>query len=469
MSSAPETAQLSDVMQVVMKRWRTVAVIALIGALLGAIAFSLIPARYQASSTLAVNPMSTDPLTTSVDTTRAVNMPTEVGLITSREVASNAADELTPAIRISPSALQEAIKVETPQNSLILSIEVTADSAEKAVAEADAVAEAYLDARRDNAQEKVDRLIKATTTQLATVTKAAESPTVTPATKRPLNVRSDALAETLARLGTFDVDPGEVVSKAQEADHRSTPSLLQLGLAGLFLGLLIGIPVALLRKEDDVEIGTIDRLAVSSGQLSLDGTKDASRSDTWDIAAFMLKLPADLGPTTAYTVMVDADDNDQLVAPGEELVDALARRGRHAHFVDASAINEGKIRRGWPTERKVSSWAGKIIVIDTTLISSAANKVAIASRSDAVVLARNTSDDASALRRLVGLLTSQGVAVTLSCLFPSRQRSGGPEKVATPLRHVGPSGFNTSTAQLSRPRTISLLEPESSSKDPADD
>lgn len=469
MSNAPETAQLSDVMQVVMKRWRTVAVIALIGALLGAIAFSLIPARYKASSTIAVNPMSTDPLTTNVDTTRAVNMPTEVSLITSREVASNAAADLPPAARISPSALQDAIHVETPQNSLILSIEVTADSATKAEAAADAVADAYLEARRDNAQEKVDRLIKATTTQLATVTKAAESPNVTAATKRPLNVRSDALAETLARLGTFDVDPGQVVSEAQEADQRSTPSLLQLGLAGLFLGLLIGIPVALLRKEDDAEIGTIDRLTVSSGQLSLDGTKDASRSDTWDIAAFMLKLPADLGSTTAYTIMVDADDNDQLVAPGEELVDALARRGRHAHFVDASAINEGKIRRGWPTERKVSSWAGKIIVIDTTLISSAANKVAIASRSDAVLLARNTSDDAAALRRLVSLLTSQGVAITLSCLFPARQRSNGPEKVTTPLRHVGPTGLEMSAAQSTRPRTISLLEPEPSSKGPADD
>ena len=78
------------------KRWKTVASIALVGLLLGVIAYAVIPAHYKASSTVAVNPMSTDPLTTTVDTTRAVNMPTEEGLITSREVAKAASQELGP-------------------------------------------------------------------------------------------------------------------------------------------------------------------------------------------------------------------------------------------------------------------------------------------------------------------------------------------------------------------------------------
>ncbi len=474
MPTSPEATQLSDVTTLLARRWKVVAAVALAGLLLGVCAFAVIPARYKASSTVAVNPMSTDPLTTTVDTTRAVNMPTEEALITSREVASAASAALRPEVRISPTSLRKAVAVSTPPNSLILTIDVTADSADHAVAEANAVAEAYLDARRDDARARVDRLVEETTKQLASVTKAADAPDATAARKRPLNVRSDALAENLARLGTFDVDPGQVVSRAEQPEGRSTPSLLQLGLAGLFLGLLFGIPVALLRKEDDSEIGTIDRLSVVSGQIVLDGTRDPHRSDTWDIAAFMLRLPEDLGDT-AFTIMVDADDNEQLVAPGEELVDALARRGRHAHFVDASAINEGKIRRGWPTERKISSWAGKIIVIDTTLISSAANKVAIASRSDAVLLARTTTDDATALRRLVGLLTSRDVAITLSCLFPSRTRSGATEPATPPARHASTTSHHpiqptiNSSAPYGQPRTISLLEPESRTEDPTDD
>ncbi|MDX6278770.1 MAG: hypothetical protein QOJ72_2898, partial [Nocardioidaceae bacterium] len=315
-----------------------------------------------------------------------------------------------------------------------------------------------------------------TNDQLAAVTKATEKPGATAASKRPLNVRADALASNLARLGTFDVDPGRVVSKAEKPGSASTPGLLLLALSGLFLGVLLGVPFALLRKEDDSEIGSIDRLSVVSGQIVLDGTRDAHRSDTWDIAAFMLKLPEEISAEHPFTIMVDADDNDSTVAPGEELVDALARRGRRAHFVDASAINEGKIRRGWPTERKLSSWAGEIIVIDTTLISSAANKVAIASRSDSVLLVRTTTDDAASLRRFVGLLTSKGVDITLSCLFPSRTRSGGGERVTAVPRHASASTYSASIAtgrayDRSRGTTLvdELLEPQADSQDPTDD
>jgi capsular polysaccharide biosynthesis protein len=391
-------------------------------------------------------------------------------------VALAASKALLPDVRVSANHLQKSVKVNTPTNSLILTISATAGSARHATAEADAIAEAYLSARRELAQDKVDRLVAETNDQLAAVTKATEKPGATAASKRPLNVRADALASNLARLGTFDVDPGRVVSKAEKPGSASTPGLLLLALSGLFLGVLLGVPFALLRKEDDSEIGSIDRLSVVSGQIVLDGTRDAHRSDTWDIAAFMLKLPEEISAEHPFTIMVDADDNDSTVAPGEELVDALARRGRRAHFVDASAINEGKIRRGWPTERKLSSWAGEIIVIDTTLISSAANKVAIASRSDSVLLVRTTTDDAASLRRFVGLLTSKGVDITLSCLFPSRTRSGGGERVTAVPRHASASTYSASIAtgrayDRSRGTTLvdELLEPQADSQDPTDD
>ena len=119
--------------------------------------------------------------------------------------------------------------------------------------------------------------------------------------------------------------------------------------------------------------------------------------------------------------MVDAqDDPESFVSPGQELVDALARRGRPAHFVDAGGINEGKISRGWPTDKKRTSWAGGVIILDTTSLGSDANKVALATRSDSVVLARSTTDDAAALRRLAGLLRSKNVDIGLTALFPPR-------------------------------------------------
>ena len=135
----------------------------------------------------------------------------------------------------------------------------------------------------------------------------------------------------------------------------------------------------------------------------------------------MLKIPTDIPVDGPFMIMVDAEEGpDRSVTPGQELVDALARRGRSARFVDASAINEGKISRGWPTDNKRSSWAGEIIIIDTTNLTSDANKVALATRSDSVLLARTTTDDAAALRRLAGLLRSKSVDIALTALFPPR-------------------------------------------------
>ena len=209
----------------------------------------------------------------------------------------------------------------------------------------------------------------------------------------------------------------EVMAMARK---RSSPGPLALGTAGGLLGLLIGVPFALSRKEEDTEIGGVDGLASIGDQIVLDGTKDTNRADTWDIAAFMLKIPQDLQMDT-FIIMVDAeDDPDVFTAPGQELVDALARRGRAAHFVDSGGINEGKISRGWPTEKKRTSWAGEIVVLDTTSLGSDANKVALATRSDSVVLARSTTDDAAALRRLAGLLRSKNVDIGLTALFPPR-------------------------------------------------
>jgi hypothetical protein len=165
----------------------------------------------------------------------------------------------------------------------------------------------------------------------------------------------------------------------------------------------------------------VEGLQALGDQIVLDGTKDTNRADTWDIAAFMLKIPADIGIEDPFLIMVDAEQqHGQSVTPGQELADALSRRGRSARFVDAGAINEGKISRGWPTEKKRISWAGEIIVIDTSNLTSDANKVALATRSDSVLLARTAADDATALRRLASLLRSKNVDIALTALFPPR-------------------------------------------------
>ena len=422
MATTPQPVQLTDMAGRLKQHWPVVVMLAILGLMLGVLASFAIPASYSATTTVSVNPMSSDPLSSAVDSARSINMPTEKGLVTSQKVA-DAAARLLKADSIDSEQVRESTTVDIPEDSLILTIHFSGDSAQEAAAGANAVAEAYLMTRRSAASDEVDRLVKAATTQIGEIQdKADQAAYSTPIARRSLSIQADALGTKLAELSDFDLNPGQIVGKADLPSKPSTPSAASLGLAGLFLGVLAGIPIALLRKDDDnTEIGSVDGLAVLGDQIVLDGTKDTNRDDTWDIAAFMLKIPAVIELDKPFIIVVDAEASlGRSEMPGEELINALARRGRSARFVNADAINEGKISRGWPTAKKRESWGGEIVVIDTSLISSDANKVAMATRSDALMLVRSTTDDAAALRRHYGLLKSENVDIALTALFPPR-------------------------------------------------
>ncbi|MEJ7633698.1 Wzz/FepE/Etk N-terminal domain-containing protein [Aeromicrobium sp.] len=423
MPTAPQPAQLTDIIGSLRRHWPVVAIMAIIGLILGVAASFAIPAKYSATTTVSVNPMNSQTLSASVDSARSVSMPTEKGLATSRKAAVAAAEELQPRYSIDADRIVKSTRVEIPEDSLILTIHFTGSSPQQAAAGADAVAKSYLLVRRTDAASEIDRLVKAANAQIAEIqADARKQAYASPIAQRSLRIQADALGTKLAELTNFDLNPGQIMGSAEAPTQRSTPGPVALGLAGVFLGLLAGIPIALLRKEEDSEIGGVDGLHAIGDQIVLDGTKDSNRADTWDIAAFMLKIPTEIGVDGPFMIMVDAEvGSGRSTTPGQELVDALSRRGRAARFVDAGAINEGKISRGWPADKKRITWAGEVIVIDTTHLTSDANKVALATRSDAVLLARSTADDAAALRRLSGLLKSKGVDVALTALFPPRQ------------------------------------------------
>ena len=417
MSAPQPPAQLTDLAAKLARHWPVIAVAAVIGLILGVLAAIAIPATYAAQSTVSVNPMNSNPIL-STESSQTVSMPTEQQLARSRNVAEAAAILLAPRYSFTGEEIQDALVVSSPDQSLVLNIEFTGNSPQQAAAGADAVSEAYLAERRADASSELDRLADSASSQLEDLQASADD--ASGIQERSIQIQVEALANQLAQLGNVDLNPGQIVGAAEDPTSRSSPGPLPLGVAGAFLGLLIGIPIALSRKEENTEIGGVDGLASIGDHIILDGTKDTNRADTWDIAAFMLKIPDDLR-AESFVIMVDADDDPSaIVAPGQELVDALARRGRAAHFVDAGGINEGKISRGWPTDKKRTSWAGSVVVLDTTQLSSDANKVALATRSDSVVIARSTTDDAAALRRLAGLLQSKNADIDLTALFPPR-------------------------------------------------
>lgn len=413
---APTPVELSTLARKVRRHWPVVGVTVLVGAVLGVVASLAIPASYSAETTVSVSPMRSNPLQPASNQT--VNMPTEQQVVRSRTVAQAAAEVLAPEYTFSAAQVQKAVSVTTPDDSLVLAISFKGSTPAQAVAGADAVAEAYLTTRREDGTAEVDRLEKAAQAQLTSLQR--QSRTATGYQQRAIAIQVEALAAQLAQLGNVDLTPGSVIGAAETPNGRSGPGPIPLGLAGGVLGLLLGVPLALTRRDRSTTIGSVEGLADLGDQIVLDGTQDTNRGDTWDIAAFMLKIPAEL-TDTAYVVLVDAaDDPSRIVAPGQELVDALGRRGRVAHFVDASGIDDARINRGWPADRRRTAWAGEVVVVDSTGVHSDTQKVALAARCDTVVIARSTGDDSAALRRLAGLFKAKNVDVTLTALFPPR-------------------------------------------------
>ncbi len=419
MSTKP--AELSDIVAAVRRHWILVVFIAILGLGVGLLATFVIPVKYTATASVSVKPMTADPLSTSSDSTKAVNMATEEQLARSRRVAEAAVERLAPARDIDVQTVIDSTTVQTPQDSLVLDITYRAPSAGLSADVANAIAESYLAVRRGDASEQIELLEKRTQEQIDRLKPLKADPDAAGATdpsRRLQGVQADALGNMLAEIARIDVTPGRFVSRAVAPSHPSTPGLMPLGIAGLFLGLIVAVPVALTRKDDETRISSVEGLAVTEHQLVLDGTQDDDREETWDLAAFMLKIPK--RASRGRTIMIDGETASGRLAPGQELVDALNRRGETARYVDAGEVDGGVIGRGWPTEAERRAWNGEVVIVDTTNLSSDAHRVSVAENADAVILARSTTDDARTLRRLVGLLDSKGANIALTALFPPR-------------------------------------------------
>lgn len=420
--AAPQPVQLSELVGTLRRHWRILAVGAVAGLVLGALAWVLLPTTYTATTSVRVSSVDVTPFSGNGSATDALDVATDARLVTSGDVLAAAADELGTT----RGEVRDGVSVENPPDTAVLDIAYTASSPEAAAEGSRAVAESFLGVRGRAAADEVQTLQEATWDRVAMLERSAQRyPDGSPA-RTSILTQAEALGNRAAELATVDTTPGQILGATATPSGPSSLGLLPLGVAGLALGLLLAVPVALTRREAAPSgIGDVRGLGSLSDAAVLDGTRDARPQDTWDIAALMLKLPAELPADTGYTLVVDGSVGTE---PGAALVDALRRRGRAVRLVDAAGVNEGKIARGWPTARKQSTWGGEIVVIDSTGLSSDALKVTLASRGDQIVLARSVDDDALAARRLRGLLRAQGVDVALTVLMPERRDVEAPRR-----------------------------------------
>ncbi|CAN5349067.1 hypothetical protein BH09ACT10_BH09ACT10_19830 [soil metagenome] len=417
------------------------AIVTLVGAIIGALVYLAIPASYSATASVSVNPISTDPAETS--RARTVNIPTERKVLASPLVGAAVRDELKPEFTVSTNRLIDSVHTSSPEDSLVIEATYKASDAKLAAAAANAFAHQYLEIRHDQASAAVAARTKAAADEIDRLKAQASNGSPSDLTKRSIETRVDELSKRLADLSNVDLNPGAVVDDATVPTSRSTPAIGWLIAAGALLGLLAGILLALRRDKLDPAIRRAEALTAMGLSPVLDGTNDPDAGDTWDIAAVMLKVPNDIGFELPFTIMVDATIAKGGYSTGTDLVAALERRGQIARYVDASAINDGKISRGWPSDRKLRSWGGEVVIIDTTKIPSAAHRAAVAARCNSVVIARQSGANALAVKRFVSLLRSESIDIALTVLTSA---SGSDSEAAARAKYA--EGLSNSNRDL---------------------
>lgn len=251
------------IVEVLRRRWRVIAVCALIGVLGGVALWAATPTRYSATTSLVVSAGVSNPFT---GTKEEVNIRTEQEILGSREVAQRASEAL--GVTLNPgSFLLSQVDVAAPSGSQVLQVTVSADSPTEAARAADALSEAYLEFRREGADTVVNGYLEKIDAQLVELQ------------GRPQDAATSSLVQTLQQqrlsLLLTTSEPGRIIGEAEVPSSAATPGLTISLAGGLVGGVLLGVAAALLRERTDPRVRSADRLGRVVGEAPV---VDASTS-----------------------------------------------------------------------------------------------------------------------------------------------------------------------------------------------
>lgn len=247
------------------RRWLTLVLAVVLGALAGGAFAMATPDRYASTASLVVSPVVSNPLTGAPED---VNIRTEQEILGSREVARRAAESL--GMTDSSATLWGDVEIAAPSGSQILQVTVRADTPEQAADSANAIANSYLELRREAAANVTDRYLDGVDQQIEDLSLGTSTPA------------DDGLIERLQQqrssVALSDPSPGRIIGAAAPPSEASGPGLMVTLAGGTMAGLLLGAAFALLRERLDPMVRSADRLALVVGPVSV----IASRHDDED-------------------------------------------------------------------------------------------------------------------------------------------------------------------------------------------
>jgi capsular polysaccharide biosynthesis protein len=243
-----------------------VALSTVLGGLLATGYLFLTPPEATATSVVSVAPIISDPYSANRSSASLVDIQTEAQAASSMSVATLAATTLGPDVQ--PAELRSRLTTTPISSTTVMRVAITAPTAAQARAEADAVANAFLDYRSQQATVRIQAVLDKNSTrldtlrqQLNTVNKTIASTTAGSAEHTQAQTDKDLLQQQISTLAdqssTFeDVDTsgGQVLTYAQVNAVTWSPSTPPVLAGGLLVGAVLGLVGAFVRQARDRQV-----------------------------------------------------------------------------------------------------------------------------------------------------------------------------------------------------------------------
>ncbi|MFE6973330.1 lipopolysaccharide biosynthesis protein [Streptomyces sp. NPDC057682] len=315
---------------------------------------------YTSTGEVSVRSATSDPFAAGASADKGINIGSERQTAVSDVVGTVAVATLARSgDRVEVRSLLSGLQVTNPPNTLVLRFSYTGRTPEQARARAQALAEAYLEIRRERTEDSIDNMVDGYRVQLGPLTeqrdRLAQQETGTTgddvsSARANLIVSISELNRKISELRALDTTPGYLNKKPLAPENPSGPGLpLLLGLGGV-VGLALGLLLSWVRLVFDPAVrstrelvrslgapllGTLPRERSTPGSLLAIGRGGSRLAEEYRAVAFRLAYDPSFAERRRLLVTSPRGDNAMATAAAANLAAAFAEMGRDVLLVEA--------------------------------------------------------------------------------------------------------------------------------------
>lgn len=315
---------------------------------------------YTSTGEVSVRSATSDPFAAGASADKGINIGSERQTAVSDAVGTVAVGSLAKSgDAVDVGALLSGLQVTNPPNTLVLRFSYTGRTPEEARARAQALAEAYLEIRRERTENSIDNMADGYRAQLKPLTeqrdRLAEQETGTvgndvTSARANLIVSISGLSQKISELRALDTTPGYLNKKPVAPEKPSGAGLpLLLGLGGV-VGLALGLLLSWVRLVFDPAVrstrelvrslgapllGTLPRERAAAGTLLAIGRGGSRLAEEYRAVAFRLAYDPSFTERRRILVTAPRGDNHMATAAAANLAAAFAEMGRDVLLVEA--------------------------------------------------------------------------------------------------------------------------------------